>query len=365
MGPRTFLLVRCLLVRWAGHIESRSGREALPLGPAEPWYEYEEQMSPVLILLLLSVPLTAAGNLIAGRYALDSFSPAQANALRYLLALLLLAPMLRRWPAPSRRELPILAATGILGICVYNLLFFRALKIIPASEAGLLEMTIPAASLFLAWLFLRERVSRRQIVGMVISWCGTIWLLRIIPAEAATAKPPGAWRGEALMLTAVAIFAVYSIVSKFAMARLPPPAVATWSCLFGCIPLLALTVPAFVTEPSVLSGASVASWLGVVYGGVVGFVYNIIAWYYCFRRVGVARTNIFLYLVPIFGALMAVPIFNERLTGWQIFGAAITTFGVVLATAQSRRAASPAAEAAVPAAAPAEAAGRAPDLRQG
>jgi len=322
-------------------------------------------MSLALVLLLLSVPLTAAGNLIAGRYALDSFSPAEANALRYLLALLLLAPMLRRWPAPSRRELPVLAATGILGICIYNLLFFRALKIIPASEAGLLEMTIPAASLFLAWLLLRERVSLRQIVGMVISWLGTIWLLRIIPVAAATTKPAGAWRGEVLMLVAVACFAVYSIVSKFAMARLPPPAVATWSCLFGLIPLLALTVPAIASDPAVLSDASLASWLGIVYGGVVGFVYNIIAWYYCFRRVGVARTNIFLYLVPIFGALMAVPIFNEQLTGWQIFGAAVTTFGVVLATAQLRRtAAAPAAEAAVPAAVPADAADSSPEPRQ-
>jgi drug/metabolite transporter (DMT)-like permease len=149
------------------------------------------------------------------------------------------------------------------------------------------------------------------------------------------------------MLVAVACFAVYSIVSKFAMARLPPPAVATWSCLFGLIPLLAFAVPTTISDPAVLADASLASWLGVVYGGVVGFVYNIIAWYYCFRRVGVARTNIFLYLVPIFGALMAVPIFDEQLTGWQIFGAAVTTFGVVLATAQWRRtAAAPAAEAA-------------------
>lgn len=330
-------------------------------------------MSPVLVFLLVSVPLTAAGNLIAGRYALDSFSPAQANALRYVLALLLLAPMLRRWPAPTRRELPLLAATGILGICVYNLLFFGALEIIPVSEAGLLEMTIPAASLLLAWLFLRERISFRQVVGIIVSWAGTIWLLQIVPAGAATAKPADAWWGEVLMLTAVAVFAVYSIVSKFAMVRLPPPAVATWSCLFGCIPLLVLTIPSFVSDPAVLSNASTASWLAVVYGGVVGFVYNIIAWYHCFQRVGVARTNIFLYLVPIFGALMAVPIFDERLTGWQVFGAAITTAGVVLATTRSRRAASPATEAPIPVAAPtdapvraaAEVADRPPDLGSG
>lgn len=295
-------------------------------------------MTPGFVLLLVSVPLTAAGNLIAGRYALDSFSPLEANALRYGLALALLAPMLGRWPAPTRRELPVLVATGLLGICIYNLLFYEALELIPASEAGLLEMTIPAASLFLAWAFLREKVAARHVVGIVVSFVGTVWLLQILPSAAADAKSADTWRGEALMLAGVLCFAVYAIFSKSAMQRLPPTAVATYSCLFGVLPLLALALPRFVAQPDVLTDASVASWLAILYGAVVGFVYNIIAWYYCFRRVGVARTNVFLYLVPIFGALLAVPIFEEHLTGWQVFGAGVTMFGVVLATMQSRRA---------------------------
>ena len=290
------------------------------------------------------MPLTAAGNLIAGRYALDSFSPAEANTLRYAIALAILAPLLGRWPKPTRRELPLLVATGGLGICVYNILFFAALEIIPASEAGLLEMTIPVASLLLAWAFLRERVAVRQVAGIVVSWLGTIWLLQILPASAAGAKSSDTWRGELLMLAGVACFAVYAIVSKFAMRRLPPPAVAGWSCLFGVVPLAAVAVPAFVADPDVLTDASVASWLGILYGAVVGFVFNIIAWYHCFRRVGVARTNVFLYLVPIFGAVLAVPIFDESLTAWQVFGAGVTLVGVVLATTQARRRALPRAD---------------------
>ncbi|WP_206797389.1 DMT family transporter [Amycolatopsis sp. MtRt-6] len=289
-------------------------------------------MSWKLLLLLVSVPLTAAGNLIAGRYALDSFTPTQANTLRYALALVLLLPMVKRWPRPERRDLPWLAGTGLLGIWVYNFLFFSALQLIPASEAGLLEMIIPAASLALAWLVLKEKITSRGLIGVGISFLGIVWLMRILPPSAAGAKLSGTWQGEILMVVAVCIFAVYSITSKFAMRRLPPPAVATWSCVFGLIPMLAITLPGLVSAPEVLTHASLASWLGVLYGGVIGFVYNIIAWYYCFRHVGVAKTNIFLYLVPVFGAMLAIPIFRESLTVWQLFGAGLTLVGVVLAT---------------------------------
>jgi drug/metabolite transporter (DMT)-like permease len=303
----------------------------------------EHEISWKFLILLVSVPLTAAGNLIAGRYALNSFTPPQANALRYLLALLILLPILHRWPRPRRSEIPALSVTGVLGVCIYNILFFSALELIPAAEAGLLEMIIPAASLALAWLLLRERINMRQVTGIVVGWFGVVWLVKILPPGAIAGKTSGDWRGEILMIVAVLIFAVYSITGKSAMTRLPPPAVATWSCLFGTIPLVLLAVPEFAADPHRLLHATLASWLGVVYGGAVGFVYNIIAWYYCFRRIGVARTNIFLYLVPIFGAALAVPIFHESLTGWQVFGSSITLFGVVLATMQFRRG-----EAAVP-----------------
>ncbi|MDI3291367.1 DMT family transporter [Polyangium sp. 15x6] len=293
-------------------------------------------MSFRLYLLLVLVPLTAAGNLIAGKFALRSFSPSQANALRYLLALVVLLPMLRRWPRPTRKELAMLAATGLLGICVYNLLFFEAMRLIPLSEAALLEMTIPAASLALARGILRERISLRQVVGVVVSFAGALWLLRILPPGASAVKTDADWRGEALMLLSVACFAVYSIISKLAMQRLPPPAVATWSCLWGTVPLLLLSVPSFLASRATLGEASLESWLGVLYGSLIGFVFNIIAWYYCFREAGVAKTNTFLYLVPIFGALLAMMIFGERLTGWQVFGAGVTFGGVLLATLERK-----------------------------
>jgi drug/metabolite transporter (DMT)-like permease len=285
-----------------------------------------------LLVLLVAVPLTAAGNLVAGKFALLSFSPAQANALRYLLALAVLLPMLRRWPMPTLREMGVLAATGLLGICIYNLLFFEAMRLIPLSEVALLEMTIPAASLVLARVLLRERGSSRQILGIVVSFAGAVWLLRILPPEASALKTAMDWRGEVLMLLGVACFALYSVVSKFAMKRLPPTAVATWSCLFGSLPLVLMAAPGMLSGELHWGEVSLGSWLGVLYGGLIGFVFNIVAWYYCFREAGVSKTNIFLYLVPIFGAILAMLVFGESLSGWQVFGSAITLAGVVLAT---------------------------------
>lgn len=299
-------------------------------------------MSWRVAVLLVAVPLTAAGNLIAGKFALRSFSPMEANALRYTLALVVLLPLLPRWPRLERRDIPMLVANGLTGICVYNLLFFGAMTLIPASEVALLELAIPAGSLALAWLLLHERIGLRQILGMAVSWSGALWLLRILPTAAMTVKTSADWRGELLMAIGVACFSVYAITGKLAVRRLPPPAVAAWSCLFGTVPLVLLAVPPLLADPGTLSRAAALSWMGVVYGGLIGFVFNIIAWYYCFRAVGVARTNIFLYLVPVFGALLAMMIFSERLTGWQLFGAAVMMGGVVLATFERSGAARPA-----------------------
>jgi hypothetical protein len=47
-------------------------------------------------------------------------------------------------PSKSFPVQPTLAGTGLLEICIYNVLFFYALTLVPAAEAGLIKMIIPA-----------------------------------------------------------------------------------------------------------------------------------------------------------------------------------------------------------------------------
>jgi drug/metabolite transporter (DMT)-like permease len=145
------------------------------------------------LLALLAAALWGAGTAL-GRRALHEVGPVTLAALRFTLALPLLAALAAAEsalappggaPGADWVRLPLIA---LLPGLVAMLLYYRGLRSTPASVATLAELAFPAAALLVNYLALDATISRTQLVGFAVLWA-TIALLHRAPVELPLARP--------------------------------------------------------------------------------------------------------------------------------------------------------------------------------
>ena len=129
-------------------------------------------------LLLAAASLFWSGNWIAGRALRDDFDPVTLNFWRWTVATLVLAPFalpgLRGKWADVRRHAGILLALAFTGVSLFQCLVYLGLRSTPAVNAVLLNSSFPMFMLLCSWVMERERASRKQVLGMLISLAGIL-----------------------------------------------------------------------------------------------------------------------------------------------------------------------------------------------
>lgn len=285
-----------------------------------------------LYLRLVAVPAIWGGTFIAGRLVALAVPPGVGSVLRYLiatLALVLAAKVLEGGlPRLDRRQLWVTFALGATGIFAYNLFFLGALKHLPASRTSLIIALNPVVTIGLAALLLRERLSLRRALGVILALAG-VWVV-ISRGDITAALGQSVGLGEWLMFGGVWSWAAYTLIGRVALRGLTPLAATSYASLWGTLllGLYSLTewrgveLQAF-TWPVVVA----AVYLGL-FGTALAFV-----WYsQGVQRIGAARTVVFNNLVPVFGATFGVLLLGEPLLPSMLIGGAIAVTGVMLAS---------------------------------
>ena len=167
-----------------------------------------------LALLLAVPPLMWAGNAVAGRLLAGEVPPFVLNALRWLIAIVILLPLGWRAVATAaaraevwRRWRP-LSLLGLLGVGAYNALQYWALETSTALNVTLIAASLPVWMLVLGVAAFGVRPSRRELLGAGISLAGVaVVIARGDLAQLASLRPAP---GDGLMLLAVLGWACYS-----------------------------------------------------------------------------------------------------------------------------------------------------------
>jgi drug/metabolite transporter (DMT)-like permease len=267
-------------------------------------------------VMLTVPPLLWAGNAVVGRALADSVPPITLNFLRWALALVFLLPLagwvLKRgsglWPHWKRY-----AVLGLLGVGCYNALQYLALKTSTAVNVTLIAASMPVWMLATGALFFGQRVTRRQLVGAVLSIAGVLVVLsrgdwdvlaqvRLVP-------------GDLYVLVAAAAWAVYSWL--LTQREKDPPAIrADWAAFLSAQIVMGLA------WSGLFAGAEWAlvdvhfnwSWPVVVALVYVAIGPAILAYRYWGLGVQRAGPNIaafFSNLTPLFAAVLSAAFIGE------------------------------------------------------
>jgi drug/metabolite transporter (DMT)-like permease len=266
-------------------------------------------------VLLTLPPVLWAGNAVVGRLLSPLVPPLTLNFLRWALAFFLLLPfawqMLRAdspiWPRIGRY-----AVLGLLGVGCYNALQYLAVKTSTPVNVTLVGSSMPAFMLALGAAFFGQRVTRRQLVGAVLSVAGVLVVLshgeldhlaqvRFVPGDLYMLLATAAWALYSWLLTRpVDPPEVRSDWANFLMAQLVPGLV--WSGL------LAATEAVTGTQ-AIQWGWPLAAALAFIAVGPAIVAYR--SWGLGVQRVGPNIAGFFSNLTPLFAALFSAAFLGE------------------------------------------------------
>jgi drug/metabolite transporter (DMT)-like permease len=223
-----------------------------------------------------------------------------------------------------RRDLPYLALLGALFFTIFPVTFNAGLRYIEASRAALLIATMPLWSVLLGRLLARERLSTRQIAGVVISIAGVAIAMA---NRGGPAKDTGAsTKGELLLLTTALCGAIYNVLAKRMLARYSGLTVTAYAMAFGTLFLLPAVVFERAPSISALGGQTLALllYLGVI-GGAVGFA----LWTTALEQLSPTEVAVYINLNPVAATLLAAVVLHEHLSGRFGVGLVAVAVGVL------------------------------------
>jgi drug/metabolite transporter (DMT)-like permease len=290
-------------------------------------------------IALAAATLLWSGNFVAGRALRGDIDPAPLNLLRWSLCLVVFLPFVgaRAWRARRvvAREWKLLVGLAATGIAAFHTLVYLALASTPAVQALLMLSLTPAAILVGAALLGGPRPSAPQWAGTLLSLVGAaVVLSRGEPAFLGTA---GLGIGDLWMAVAVVLWAAYSLLLQRRPADLPGDVALAGSIVPALVMLLPWVVLAGAGAPLVVTSRLVAALAYIaVFASLVAFL----LWSYGVARIGPERAGPYVHLMPVFGAVLAVPLLGEALLPSQLAGAALVFAGVALVQRRPRGAAS-------------------------
>lgn len=288
--------------------------------------------SPYLLLTL--AVFFWSGNLIVGRAARADVPPIALAFWRWIIASLLVSclaiPHLKRdWHA-LRGNWSILLLLSALGVSSFNTLLYLGLQHTIAINGFLMQAIMPVLIMAMSFLFFREKITVTQTAGIVFSLAGA--LIIIVQGNFKVFSAMIINRGDLFIFLAVVSYALYSVMLRKRPSVHPLSFVAV-TFMLGSLILL----PFYLWEAMFIRYISFNPQTLLAIGYVA--VFPSIVSYLCFNRgvelIGANRAGLFLYLMPVFGSMMAMIFLGETFQWFHGAGMLSIASGIFFSTREA------------------------------
>jgi drug/metabolite transporter (DMT)-like permease len=275
------------------------------------------------------VMLFWAGNSIVGRAVRDDIPPFTLAFVRWTCASLVLLPFAARSVYRDRKAIlanwKMIIVLGVLGVGTFNTMVYLGLRFTTATNALLMQASIPPMVIALDFLIFRVRARSLQALGVGLSILG-------IAAVVFKGDPSAALRfhfsfGDALVLIACFAWALYTVFLKLRPKVAPESFVAVtfWIGVVCTAPLAGWEWHAGEQIHWSLGVLGAFAYVSLFPSLISYFIYN-----WATHEVGPASAGQAITLMPLFGALLSAALLGEVLYPYHWFGMALILAGIVL-----------------------------------
>ena len=278
--------------------------------------------------LLLLVVLTWAANYPVTKYGIAQLDIFVFNAIRYVVASLLLALLFRAtrstWAPVGAGDWLKLLRAGFIASVLYQIAFITGLSMTTAGNSAVLMATSPLWTVLISARMHREPVGRQLWIGMILSLAGVVMII-------AGSGKKFAWGetdmlGDVICLGAAILWALNTNLQKPLLGRYSPIQLTLIMMTIGAVGLSLVALPA----------ALKMSWTAVewprygaaVWSGSFSIAIANIIWSTGVQRLGPGRTGSFQNLIPVVALVIAYFFLEEVPLKIQLAGTVVTLLGV-------------------------------------
>ncbi len=271
---------------------------------------------------------------ISTKFLLNDFSPVEVLFFRQILALaaLLLFGLFARGPANNgstrekfKNEMLFMAA-GLCGVTLYFLFQNTALAYTQASNVGVLVSVAPLFSAITSHFFLKEdELHANFFIGFVISILGIIliayngsYILKLNPL------------GDLLAILAAFVWAFYSVTIRILSVRQYTTLQSTSRVFSYGLLFLMPVLPFFDFRLELARLVYLPNLLNILFLGLGASALCFITWNYAVSVLGVVKTSVYIYLVPVITIVSSALVLHEKITPVAIVGVVLILTGLFL-----------------------------------
>jgi len=282
-------------------------------------------------LILILTTIFWSGNFIVGKAASTcQIPPFSLNFYRWFFAGLILLPFTFKELIEKKKyifdNIGFFTVLGITSITIFNSIVYYSLYYTQVISGILMISTIPVWIIFISSILNIEKTNVFQIIGVIFSLTGVIFI--ITKADLEIIKNLDFNKGDLSMVVAMFSWAVYSALLKSKKYEISQFSLLQVVIITGLIFLTPIyLIEMYLGNVIVLGIPFILTLTYVVFfPGLASFIF----WIKGISLIGANRAGVFLHLMPIFGAVMAMIIFDEKFMYYHIFGAIFIIAGITL-----------------------------------
>jgi drug/metabolite transporter (DMT)-like permease len=285
------------------------------------------------VLLVLTM-LFWAGNSVVARGSHELVPPLALAWLRWTVAFFLVLPFawphLKRDRAVIRANWPILLLLGAIGAGSFVSIYYIGLGRTSAINGLIINSTVPILIPIAAFAIYRDKLRRGQALGIAVSFFGV--LIVLAKGDPGLLASFHVAEGDIWVLAAMGIWAVYT-----ALLREQPQ--MHWLSFAA----ITFAVASFMNLPFFLAEhfyyrqitPTLDAFLAIAYVSTLPSVVAQVFYIRGVELIGGNRAGVFMHLIPLFGATLAIVFLGETLHLYHFAGFALILAGVWLASRQS------------------------------
>jgi drug/metabolite transporter (DMT)-like permease len=278
---------------------------------------------------LIAATMFWSGNFVVGRALRGEIEPVALNFWRWLIAALVLAPLVWRalvaqWPLLRGRWVYVFAL-GFTGLALPHTCSYYAVQTTSAVNALLILILMPVFVALGTWRFLGQKIAPLQWAGIAVALLGAASVL--VRWDLAVLLNLRFNQGDLWMLPAVLASSAHTVLLK----KTPAGVTQGPLLLASMLAALVLMVPAVLWMGLPALAAVTNVWAGALYVGVFASAAAFFLWNRGVAQVGPQRAAPLVYMMPVYASVLSAVFIGEGVQPYQVAGGAIVLVGLWLA----------------------------------
>ena len=188
------------------------------------------------LFLVLTTAIISGFSIFVSKYGVSVINPYIFTFLKNVSVALILSALILAFKNRkiflklTPKQWLLLLMIGLIGGCIPFLLFFKGLSLTTAAQGSFIQKTMFIYIIILASLFLKEKINKNFLIGVLLLLFGSFVALKALPISFGL--------GDLLILLATILWAIENVISKYALKKLEGITVAWGRMFFGSIFIL-------------------------------------------------------------------------------------------------------------------------------